>query len=196
MEASRLKSLRVKQIIFMNACMCIVIPAVGCLLLGLEPSSKDTYLVCAFLYGALLLLEIWGFFFPKHLLFMYGPRFMREIAEYEWRKLGKTQNRKERIVRLVAFAILLGNQVAAFHRNRNDAPMQFRDLPEFWTIVAIILFILTLVVNVALLYRIQKVDNTEPEQFRWFTLKTLALGVILGLVSTVLMSTGFAIVSN
>ncbi len=62
MDTNRLKSLRVKQFIFINACVCILIPLVGCLLLVLEPSPSDTYLLGAFLYGALLLSEFWSLF--------------------------------------------------------------------------------------------------------------------------------------
>ena len=116
-----------------------------------------------FLYGALLLFEFWGLFFPKHLLFLHGPWFMREIAEYEQEKLGKKQERNGRIVRLFAFTFIV--------------------------------IIITLSGNAAILYRIKKIDK-EPGQFRWFTLKSLALGVILGLVSVALLSVGFRIVLN
>ncbi|MCR2805824.1 hypothetical protein [Paenibacillus soyae] len=174
----------------------MVIPLTGCLLLLVEPSPKDTYLTGALLYGALLLFECWGFFFPKHMLFMHGPRFMREIAEYEREKLGKKQDREGRIVRLIAFAFLLGNQLVAFNRIRDNDPMQFRDVTAFWGIMAIVVLILTLMVNAGILYRIHKIDNTEPGQFRWFTLKSLALGIVLGLVSVFLMSAGFGLVLN
>lgn len=196
MDTSRLKSLRVKQIIFINACICIPIPLSGGLLLVLEPSPSDVYLGGVFLCGALLLLEFLGLFFPKHLLFLNGPRFMREIAEYEREKLGKKQDRNGRIVRLFAFTFLLVNQLVAFTRIRDDDPMQIRDVSGFWTIMTILVLIFTLLGNVAILYRIKKIDNTEPGQFRWFTLKSLALGVILGLVSVVLLSAGFRIVLN
>jgi hypothetical protein len=196
MDPSRLKSLRKKQIIFVNACMSLPIPLIGGLILVLKPSPSDAYLVGVFLYGALLAFEIWGLFFPKHLLFMHGPRFMREIAEYEREKLGKKQDQKGRIVRLVAYTLLLGNQFVALTRIRNDDPMQFRDVTGFWAILAILVVIFTLVGNAAILYRIHKIDHTEPGQFRWFTLKSLALGVILGLVSVVLLSAGLGIVLN
>lgn len=196
MDTSRLKSLRVKQIIFINACICILIPLSGGLLLVLDPSPSDTYLVGVFLYGALLLFEFWGLFFPKHLLFLHGPRFMREIAEYEREKLGKKQDRNGRIVRLFAFTFLLVNQLVAFTRIRDDDPMQIRDVPGFWTIMTILVLIFTLMGNATILYRIKKIDKTEPGQFRWFTLKSLALGVILGLVSVILLSVGFRIVLN
>lgn len=196
MDTSRLKSLRVKQIILINACICISIPLSGGLLLVLEPSPSDAYLLGVFLYGALLLFEFWSLFFPKHLLFMHGPRFMREIAEYERKKLGKKQDRNGRIVRLFAFTFLLGNQLVAFTRIRDDDPMQFRDVSRFWTIMAILVLIFTLLGNAVILYRIHKIDKTEPGQFRWFTLKSLALGVILGMVSVLLLSMGFEIVLN
>jgi len=196
METSRLKSLRVKQIIFINTCICFLIPLSGGLLLVLEPSPSDVYFVGVFLYGALLLFEFWGLFFPKHLLFLHGPRFMREIAEYEREKLGKKQDRNGRIVRLFAFTFLLVNQLVAFTRIRDDDPMQIRDVSGFWTIMTILVLIFALLGNAAILYRINKIDKTEPGQFRWFTLKSLALGVILGLVSVVLLSAGFRIVLN
>ena len=196
MDTSRLKSLRVKQIIFINACICILIPLSGGLLLVLEPSPSDVYFVGVFLYGALLLFEFWGLFFPKHLLFLHGPRFMREIAEYEREKLGKKQDRNGRIVRLFSFTFLLVNQLVAFTRIRDDDPMQIRDVSGFWTIMTILVLIFALLGNAAILYRIHKIDKTEPGQFRWFTLKLLALGVILGLISVVLLSVGFRIVLN
>lgn len=196
MDPSRLKSLRVKQIIFINGCIFILPLLSGGLLLVLEPSPKDTYLVGVVLYGALLLFEFWSLFFPNHPIFLQGPRFMREIAEYEREKLGKKQDRKGRIVRLIAFTFLLGNQLVAFTRIRNDDPMKIRELSEFWWIIAILVIIFTLLGNAAILYRIYKIDKTESGQFRWFTLKSLGLGVILGLVSVVLLSVGFGIVLN
>ncbi|WP_268625195.1 hypothetical protein [Paenibacillus alvei] len=196
MDTSRLKSLRVKQIILINVCICFLIPLSGGLLLVLEPSPSNVYLVGVFLYGALLLFEFWGLFFPKHLLFLHWPRFMREIAEYEREKLGKKQERNGRIVKLFAFTFLLANQLVAFTRIRDDDPMQIRDVSGFWMIMTIIVIIITLSGNAAILYRIKKIDKTEPGQFRWFTLESLALGVILGLVSVALLSVGFRIVFN
>ncbi|CAG7648335.1 hypothetical protein PAESOLCIP111_05576 [Paenibacillus solanacearum] len=193
MDTSRLKSLRVKQIIFINACVCIIIPLTGGLLLVLEPSRSDTYLIGVFLYGVVLLFECWSLFFPKHLLFMHGPRFMREIAEYEREKLGKNHDRKGRIVRLFGFTFLLVNQLVAFTRIRDDDPMQIRDVSGLWTIMAALVLIFILLSNAAILYRIHKIDRTEPGQFRWFTLKSLALGIMLGLVAVLLLSVGFGI---
>jgi len=196
MDTSRLKSLRVKQIIFINACVCLIIPLTGGLLLALEPSRSDTYLVGVVLYGGVLLVEGWSLFFPKHMLFMHGPRFMREIAEYEREKLGKNHDRKGRIVRRFGFTFLFVNQLVAYTRIRDDDPMQIRDVSGLWTIMAVLVLIFILLGNAAILYRMHKIDNTEPGQFRWFTLKSLALGVVLGLIAVLLLSVGFGIALN
>jgi hypothetical protein len=193
MNIERLKSLRMKQIMFINVCICVIIPLFGWFVIIFEPSPSDTYLLGVFLYGALLLIELWGLFFPKHVLFMHGPRFMREIAEYERDKLGKRQDQNGRIVRIVAFTFLVGVQFMAFTRITNDEPMQFQDVSGFWTIIATVVLLFLILGNTAILYRIHKIDKTEPLQFRWFTLKSLALGVLLGMVSVVLLSAGFAI---
>lgn len=74
--------------------------------------------------------------------------------------------------------------------------MQIREVSGYWTIIAILVLIFALLGNAAILYRIHKIDKTEQGQFRWFTLKSLALGVILGLASVVLLSIGFGIVLN
>ncbi|MEC0094384.1 hypothetical protein [Paenibacillus macquariensis] len=87
---------------------------------------------------------------------------MHEIAEYEREKLGKKQDRNGRIVGLFSFTFLLGNQLVAFTRIRDDDPMQIRDVSGFWTIMAILVLIFTLMGNAAILYRIHKIDKTEP----------------------------------
>jgi hypothetical protein len=186
----------VKQIIFINGCLCFFIPLSGMLMLVLEPSTADIYLVAVLLYGALLLTECWSFFFPKQLLFLHGPRFMREIAEYERKKLGRKQDRKGRIGRLVALTFSLSIQLALFTSIRNDDPIHIRNVPGYWTIMAFIVLIFALIGNAAILMRIRKIDKTEAGQFRWFTLKSMALGVILGVVAVALLNVGLGIALN
>jgi flagellar biosynthesis protein FliR len=68
--------------------------------------------------------------------------------------------------------------------------MHIRNVPGYWALMAIIVIIFSLVVNAAILYRMHKIDKTKPGQFRWFTLKSVLLGVALGLVALFLLNAG------
>ncbi len=62
--------------------------------------------------------------------------------------------------------------------------------------MAFIVLIFALIGNAAILMRIRKIDKTEAGQFRWFTLKSMALGVILGVVAVALLNVGLGIALN
>ncbi|WP_127583638.1 hypothetical protein [Paenibacillus koleovorans] len=195
MDPIRLRALRRKQILFLNGIVSLILPGVGGFFLLLQPSPHDVYGLGILVYAALVVAEIWGIFFPKHLWLLYGPRFMREIAEYERERIGKKQDLKAKIIRIVAFTVLLGNQYVAFSRIRNDEPMRIENLVEFWSILAIVVLIFLLAVNVAVFVRIHKIDQPEGD-FRWFTTKMLAWGIGMGVVAVFLMSVGFGLVLN
>lgn len=184
MEAERLKSLRLKQLLFLNGVTALTFFVLCGVIIGIQPSIADVYRVVFVLMLGSIIIELGSIRRPDRFRFWWGPTFIHELIAYEREKLGKQQDTKSRAVRIVLQAFL-AVQFMIQSVMSTSRPIVIEDVADFLKFYTMVGCILLVAMNVTIIYRGYSIDRARPDQLGSHILQTVVVGIVVGVLALV-----------
>jgi glucan phosphoethanolaminetransferase (alkaline phosphatase superfamily) len=181
MDPTRLKKLRIQQFILMNS---FILVAVIIFTLLIDRFSLSSFQRVA---GIIIFsLAIFGILKKTTNLNVYGlfPS-MRELMKYEKNKLGNEypKTRWLHIASQLFVSVILLTQ--SFFQS---APHSEIPLKDTMLIAVPVVLVLLAAMNIALIYHSKKVDSGTNESLKGFTMKSILVGVAIGVPSAFILT--------
>lgn len=174
MEATEIKSMRIKQMVVSNAIIITVFIAFFSMAKIFTISFTLFYLVVAVLILIQALYRIIKSDSTKSLIPIY-----EKVAVYEKQKLGGEWNKQRKagnITSLILSAIFLLNALVSW-----GSPSNFSEIDAL--LLCLLCLFIIIVINISMLFHINKIDSTKSQQeFKGYTWKSHLIGTFIGVL--------------
>lgn len=186
MEESRLRTLRRKQLIYMNLVFAFTLLILLALVLS-QASGAVVYTVL----GIIFLIPPISLQIAKrpHPFLQFFPG-MKELTRYEMEKLGDSWRRYYTSGFLLQFALSIFFFIQALMR---DGKTPFTEGIPFWYLIVIPLIML-LILNLNLRFHARRMDQKTPEQLKVYADEKMLFSLIFASVSIVMTLLGTIVV--